>query len=370
MALIKCPECGKLINDELSSCNNCGYPFDGTEERVEANEVLADEVSISEKADEEIPNDTVELSNEVDETETVQDEIGQEENPVVDSVEKKMDENESARTESNEIPKTVQSDDRELNKSSNKKKKIAYIGVGIVILCLLVNNIHYVSKYKQYRSKYNKVQNRYSELRADFYILEQKLGEVENQNTELSEQISTLTAENDELKNGAKKQLNDVKNAYEKGDWSKVIELANTLHSKYNGSEEDKEGQKLATESQKKIDEANAAKEAEKAKGYETGITYDQLARTPGDFEGKKVKFTGKVIQVIEGDDSINIRLAVNDNYDTVLLGEYSKSIVSSRVLEDDHITIYGTSVGTISYKSTMGGTITIPGVYIEKIDQ
>lgn len=41
--------------------------------------------------------------------------------------------------------------------------------------------------------------------------------------------------------------------------------------------------------------------------------------------------------------------------YDTVLLGEYPSSIVSSRVLEDDHITIYGTSVGTISYKSTMG---------------
>ena len=34
MGLKKCPECGKLINDELSSCSNCGYPFDGTEEKV------------------------------------------------------------------------------------------------------------------------------------------------------------------------------------------------------------------------------------------------------------------------------------------------------------------------------------------------
>ena len=88
------------------------------------------------------------------------------------------------------------------------------------------------------------------------------------------------------------------------------------------------------------------------------------------DFKGKKVKFTGKVVQVIEGSGSIQIRLAVNDNYDTILFGQYDSSIVGSRVLEDDHITIYGTSAGTISYQSTMGGTITIPGVSIEKIDQ
>lgn len=53
-----------------------------------------------------------------------------------------------------------------------------------------------------------------------------------------------------------------------------------------------------------------------------------------------------------------------------MIYGQYDSSIVASRVLEDDHITIYGTSVGTISYESTMGGTITIPGISIEKIDQ
>ena len=115
---------------------------------------------------------------------------------------------------------------------------------------------------------------------------------------------------------------------------------------------------------------AKAAEEAKKAQGYETGITYEQLARTPDDFEGEKVKFSGKVVQVMEGGSDIQIRLAVNDSYDTIVYGSYSPDTVSSRVLEDDHVTIYGTSVGTISYKSTMGGTITIPGVLIEKIDQ
>jgi len=115
--------------------------------------------------------------------------------------------------------------------------------------------------------------------------------------------------------------------------------------------------------------EAQAQKDAEEQAGYETGITYDQLARTPDDYMGKKIKFTGKVIQVLEGADSTEIRIAVNSNYDTILYGAYSSSIVSSRVLEDDVITIYGTSAGLLSYESTMGGTITIPSAVIEKIE-
>lgn len=116
--------------------------------------------------------------------------------------------------------------------------------------------------------------------------------------------------------------------------------------------------------------EASAAAEAENAKGYETGITYDQLARTPDDFIGQKVKFSGKVLQVMEGDDETQIRLAVDSNYDTVLYCGYSPSIVSSRILEDDIITVYGASLGLYSYTSALGGKITIPAVYVDKIEQ
>lgn len=115
--------------------------------------------------------------------------------------------------------------------------------------------------------------------------------------------------------------------------------------------------------------EAKRKKEEEEKRGYETGITYDQLARTPDDYISKKVKFRGKVIQVMEGDDTTQIRLAVNDNYDNVLFGEYDSDILSSRILEDDVVTIMGISAGLISYESTMGGKITIPSVLIEKIE-
>ena len=136
---------------------------------------------------------------------------------------------------------------------------------------------------------------------------------------------------------------------------------------------EEAEAQRKAEEeaAQKAAEEAAAAAAAEEeAKGYETGITYDQLARTPDDSKGKKIKFYGKVLQVMEGNGNVQIRLAVDDDYDTVLYCEYQSDIVSSRVLEDDHITIYGTYYGLYSYQSTMGGTITIPAAIVERIDQ
>lgn len=113
--------------------------------------------------------------------------------------------------------------------------------------------------------------------------------------------------------------------------------------------------------------EADAKEEAEKndPATYNTGITYDNLARTPDQYMGNKVTFQGKVIQVMEGDDYTQYRLAVDSNYDTVALIEISSDKLTTRVLENDIITIYGESMGNISYDSTMGGKITIPGIVV-----
>lgn len=112
-----------------------------------------------------------------------------------------------------------------------------------------------------------------------------------------------------------------------------------------------------------------AAKEEEERIGYETGITYDQLARTPDDFKGKKAKFTGKVLQVMEGQGETQLRIAVNGNYDKVLYVVYKSDILNSRVLEKDNVTVKGKSAGIYTYKSTMGGEISIPAMLVEKID-
>lgn len=114
-------------------------------------------------------------------------------------------------------------------------------------------------------------------------------------------------------------------------------------------------------------DKAAAEQAAETAKGYETGITYDQLARTPDNYVEKKVKFKGKVLQVIEGDTDTQIRLAVNNNYDNVLYCVIPKRLTSNtRILKDDIITVFGVSKGLLSYQSTMGGQITIPSISVD----
>ncbi|WP_409302951.1 toxin regulator [Peribacillus sp. SCS-155] len=123
-------------------------------------------------------------------------------------------------------------------------------------------------------------------------------------------------------------------------------------------------------EAERKAAEEQRKQEEKEKQGYNTGITYSQLARTPDKYMGEKVKFRGKVVQVIEGDGETQIRFAVNSDYDTILFASFDSAVVNSRVLEDDVITIMGTSAGLITYDSTMGGQISIPGVSIDRIDQ
>lgn len=97
---------------------------------------------------------------------------------------------------------------------------------------------------------------------------------------------------------------------------------------------------------------------------YKTGITYDQIARTPDDYTSKKIQYTGKIIQVIEGDGAVQIRLAVDGNSDNIILVNIDNSLLNgSHVLEDDLVTASGISKGTVSYKSTLGGKITVPSM-------
>lgn len=116
--------------------------------------------------------------------------------------------------------------------------------------------------------------------------------------------------------------------------------------------------------------EATTAKKKLTKKDYNPQITYDNLARTPDKYKYKRITFQGKVVQVMEDDenDQTQIRLATKDGYDDVILVAFDRSIVNTRVLEDDIIRFYGISAGLITYESTMGGNITIPAASAEKI--
>lgn len=208
------------------------------------------------------------------------------------------------------------------------------------------------------------------ELEGKIAEYEEEIQELLEENEGLEGRVSELSDEVYELENGAGVQLVEIRNAFDDQKWRDVIELAEDLHDNYNGSEEDKEAQELAKQSKAKIDEAEAAEEAKRAQGYETGITYDQLSRTPDDFKWELVKYSGKVVQVMEGDYAISIRLAINDNSETVIYGYYQSDIVSKRILEGDHITVYGRFEGIETYESITGKPISIPKISIDKIDQ
>lgn len=93
--------------------------------------------------------------------------------------------------------------------------------------------------------------------------------------------------------------------------------------------------------------------------------TYDQIARNPDDYKFQNAKFQGKVIQVIESGNNITMRLNVTRGRyswsDTIYVQYSRKDSSESRILEDDIITAYGMMMGTYTYTSTMGASITIP---------
>lgn len=245
--------------------------------------------------------------------------------------------------------------EKDAKKGTSKKfnKLLTFQVVSVVAIIGRLTAVGYASTLN---SKINDLESEALHLRV-------KVSDLEEQNSKLEDEIY-------EMENSAANQLIGVKNAFEKQQWPLVISLAKTLHEDHNGSVEDKQAQELAKQAQAKIDAEKKAAAQREAQAYETGITYSQLARTPEPYEGKKVKFYGRVVQVLESDGDVAIRLAVNGDYNAMLYCEYDSSIVSSRILEDDYITIFGTSAGLYSYESTMGSTITIPGVWVSKIAQ
>lgn len=216
-------------------------------------------------------------------------------------------------------------------------------------------------------------------------VSKEKYDDVVTQNTILSERNDELNSMVKDLKQNVSDLEDDNKSTKEelnalKEKCEPYLELSATEAEAEKAKQELKAEQdrlaleelqaKEAEEEKAKEKKEKAEKEKKEKKGYDTGITYNELARTPDDYKGEKVKFKGKVLQVIESDEEIQIRLAIDSDYDKVILCGYSPDIVSSRILEDDVITIYGKSIGLTSYESTLGGNITIPTVWIEKIDQ
>lgn len=83
--------------------------------------------------------------------------------------------------------------------------------------------------------------------------------------------------------------------------------------------------------------EAITSSQSKNPADYQTGTTYEQIARTPDDYEWKKVQFSGEVAKVLEDDEETQIRLAVNGDYDSMMLIDIDNDILDGkRILEND----------------------------------
>lgn len=98
-------------------------------------------------------------------------------------------------------------------------------------------------------------------------------------------------------------------------------------------------------------------------------ISYEKLAREPDAHNGEYIKIHGQVIQVLEEDNSVTLRVATKDSgygnyYDDVVLVYYEYGDQDKKILEDDMITLWGKYGGTYTYETTMGGNVTVPMMY------
>lgn len=76
-----------------------------------------------------------------------------------------------------------------------------------------------------------------------------------------------------------------------------------------------------------------------------------------------KLQVTGTVIQAMKSDQGMNLRLAINDDYDQVVLITIEDSDYQDIIAEDDNVTVYGLNAGLITYETVMGNEQTIPGM-------
>lgn len=101
--------------------------------------------------------------------------------------------------------------------------------------------------------------------------------------------------------------------------------------------------------------------------------SYKDIARNPSRYVDKKMKFTGKVMQVSQGLFGgvtllVNVTRGEYGFYEDSVYCTYTYKAGESKVLEDDIVTVYGTCKGDTTYLSVLGAAITVPKLEVDRI--
>ena len=96
--------------------------------------------------------------------------------------------------------------------------------------------------------------------------------------------------------------------------------------------------------------------------------SYNDAMRYPERYEGSQISIYGRVVQKMVNGDRVTLRVATSWSWDNVYYVTYNQSDIEVAVIEDDYVTIYGTSTGCYTYTALMGNEITIPSMEAERI--
>ena len=231
-----------------------------------------------------------------------------------------------------------------------KKKVLKFVVCGIICLFLgsIIGNVGKVSskEYDSLKDRYNYQVNHNTELKSEKETIEKELAD-------LKEKTKSYVELNETEKGIVDAKIQEVRQATKEEAEAEQKRIA------------EEQAQKAAEKQAQKEAEEQAKKEAEAHK-YETGLTWEQIAR-----EGKKGtlgQFEGKIIQVMNGDGFTQYRVTINGNYDQVMLIEVKNGVSKETLLEDDYVYFKGESLGTITYTTVMGAEMTIPAFECHEI--
>lgn len=144
-----------------------------------------------------------------------------------------------------------------------KNANVTQVVILIMLLMLILSGCVSISTHEEVISERNTLADEMEKLKPEKEAFIDEVATLKSERDGLSDQVETLKKELDDIKNGPANLLSESKKAYEEENYAKVIELTSTLHNKFNGRSEDVEGQSLANDAQKEIDEKIRIKKEE-----------------------------------------------------------------------------------------------------------
>ncbi|MDR1943866.1 MAG: hypothetical protein LBQ19_03495 [Synergistaceae bacterium] len=226
----------------------------------------------------------------------------------------------------------------------------AFIAVFVVFSCL----VFFLMQAKQQVRELQKIQ-------ADRNAAEQR------QEADFLSRIKVITEERDKIKAEYETLRSDY-NALRLATRPKPTESARAGAGRPDAESaraakalEEARMKKAQAEAQDALQKANEERELYRRSNYTTPFSYEILSETPEKLIDKKIRFQGRVAQVIEDVSNVRLRIATNGNNGDVVLVSYEPSVAKSKIREGDMVTAYGVSRGPFTYRSTEGESVTVP---------